>query len=60
MAAIVLTTWIYDCEVVSGVSTYAGDLVGTFLAVSRHWGSLPSLKDREVGGRKAFFNHVTE
>ena len=36
VAAIVLTTLTYDCDVVSGVSTYAGDLVGTLLAVSRH------------------------
>ena len=36
VAAIVLTTLTYDCDVVSGVSTYAGDLFGTLLAVSRH------------------------
>ena len=55
VAAIVLTTLTYDCDVVSGVSTYAGDLVGTFLAVSRHWGSVPKFKRPRGGGRKAFF-----
>ena len=41
VAAIVLTTWTYDWEIFSGVSTYAGDLVCTFLDVSTNWGSVP-------------------